>query len=136
MAHTYTRKVYYYETDQMGIVHHSNHIRMFEEARIQWLETIGIPYHTLESMGLMIPVLHAHCEYKRPLRFGDDFFITLTVSQMTGVRMTIAYELLGPDQKTVYATGSTGHAFVDKSMRPIRLQRTFPEVYEALLPKK
>ena len=38
----YTHRVQYYETDQMGIVHHSNYIRWFEEARIDWMRDCGI----------------------------------------------------------------------------------------------
>lgn len=130
----YARKVFYYETDKMGIVHHANYIRMFEEARIHFLENLNWPYHRLEEMGLMMPVLHAECQYKVPLQFGDGFRIEMNICEMTGVRMTIAYQLYGNEGSKVYATGLTKHAFVDANMRPIRLQRRFPDVYKALQP--
>lgn len=129
----YERKVYYYETDKMGIVHHANYIRMFEEARVHFLETLGLPYDKLEEMGLMMPVLHAECQYKAPLKFGDPFSVVMTIGEMTGVRMSISYRLYGADGKTLHATGLTKHAFVNMSMKPIRLKRSFPEVYESLL---
>ena len=64
----YTRKVYYYETDRMGIVHHSNYIRWFEESRIYFLEKAGFPYEKMEETGVMIPVLSAACEYKNAVK--------------------------------------------------------------------
>ncbi|QSX09352.1 acyl-CoA thioesterase [Alkalibacter rhizosphaerae] len=129
----YHRKVFYYETDKMGIVHHANYIRMMEEARIHLLENLGLPYDRLEEMGLMIPVLHAECKYKIPLRFGDAFQIDMVITEMTGVRMSIVYTIYGEDGITIHATGSTKHAFVDEQLHPIRLRRRFPEVYEMLL---
>ena len=52
----YIRKVQYYETDRMGIVHHSNYIRWFEEARIFYMEKMGYSYSEMEKTGIMIPV--------------------------------------------------------------------------------
>ena len=53
----YERMVYYYETDRMGIVHHSNYIRWFEEARLDWMKQIGWDYKTIEDDNIIIPVL-------------------------------------------------------------------------------
>ena len=67
----YIREAKYYETDQMGIIHHSNYIRWMEEARIDLLDQIGYPYSRFEEMGYMSPVLHADCEYKKSVKFDD-----------------------------------------------------------------
>ena len=67
----YSRRVYYYETDKMGIVHHSNYIRWFEEARVDLIEQAGLPFETVEAQGLMTPVLSAESTYKLPFKFGD-----------------------------------------------------------------
>lgn len=53
----YTHRVQYYETDKMGIVHHSNYIRWFEEARIDWMRHCGISYREMEKQGIIVPVL-------------------------------------------------------------------------------
>ena len=53
----YEHKAQYYETDRMGIIHHSNYIRWFEEARVDFLEQIGMPFETVEARGLSSPVL-------------------------------------------------------------------------------
>ena len=58
---TYTHKVQYYETDQMAFVHHSNYIRWFEEARIDFMEKLGAPYDKMEQMGFISPVRTVNC---------------------------------------------------------------------------
>ena len=75
-SHTeYSRKINYYETDQMGIVHHSNYIRFFEEARLDMMKKVGLDYRALEEMGIIIPVTFAECRYLVPLRFDDEVII-------------------------------------------------------------
>ena len=64
MSYTYKRKINYYETDKMGIVHHSNYIRFLEESRCYWLESLGIPMEYLEENGYTIPTLEVNCKYK------------------------------------------------------------------------
>ena len=68
----YKHKVQYYETDQMAVVHHSNYIRWFEEARVELLERIGMSYDRLEREGLISPVLGVKAQYKSMVRFGDS----------------------------------------------------------------
>ena len=64
--YTFERTAKYYETDQMGIVHHSNYIRWFEEARIELMNYVGLPYRQMEENGILIPVLGVTCNYKHP----------------------------------------------------------------------
>ena len=67
----YEHKVQYYETDGMGIVHHSNYIRWFEEARVDLLEQLGFGYDRIEAEGYSGPVLEVACQYKTMSRFGN-----------------------------------------------------------------
>ena len=71
----FERKANYYETDQMGIVHHSNYIRWFEEARLYYMEAIGLPYELMEEAGIFIPVLGVSCDYKVSVRFAETVCI-------------------------------------------------------------
>ena len=70
----YFRKINYYETDRMGITHHSNYIRFMEEARIDFLERIGCGYDKWEKEGILSPVTGLECKYKRPTTFGAQVF--------------------------------------------------------------
>ena len=75
MSFKFERKVNYYETDRMGIVHHSNYIRYLEEARCAWLESVDMPFWLLEQNDITIPVLGVNCEYKHHVTFGDTIII-------------------------------------------------------------
>ena len=129
----YTRKVAYYETDKMGIVHHSNYIRWFEEARIDFLSQIGLPYSKMEEEGIMIPVLSAACEYKYAMRFGQRFQITLRFVSFTGVKFRVLYEVNDEDTGKLHATGESGHCFVTNTMIPIRMKKEYPDIYRRLM---
>ncbi|MBQ9140028.1 MAG: acyl-CoA thioesterase, partial [Ruminococcus sp.] len=85
MIKPYSRRVYYYETDKMGIMHHSNYIRIFEETRVDFLQQAGFPFSEMESRGLLMPVLSVECSYKHPLRFEDPFSVELAITKFNGV---------------------------------------------------
>ncbi|MBO5291569.1 MAG: acyl-CoA thioesterase [Lachnospiraceae bacterium] len=129
----YERKVFYYETDRMGIVHHSNYIRWMEEARIDFLKQIGLPYDGIEREGILIPVLAVAAEYKKPFRFGDSFRIELRLVEFSGIKFTIKYEIYKRETEELCATGQSQHAFVDERMMPVRLRKEYPRIYEGLM---
>lgn len=124
----YTRKAYYYETDKMGIVHHANYIRWFEEARVDLLAQAGLPFETVEARGIMSPVLSVECEYKLPFRFNESFYIKAFIEDFGAARFSVRYEVTG-DDGNVHVTGRSVHCFVDTDMRPVRLKKTHPDVY-------
>ncbi len=125
----YERKAFYYETDRMGVVHHSNYIRWFEETRVYYLEKAGYPYSEMEADGVLIPVLSAECVYKNNVRFDETVYIKAEPEEFNGFRMSIRYTVTGADG-TLKATGKTSHCFVDASFKPIRVKKTHPRVYE------
>ncbi len=128
---SYSRKINYYETDQMGIVHHSNYIRFMEEARIALLEDIGVPYDKIEAAGILIPVLTVSCEYRRSCRFGQTVRILVKPVFFNGIKMKLRYEIYIEGSDELHASGETGHCFLDKNMRPVRLKKEFSEIYLA-----
>lgn len=83
----YKHKVQYYETDQMRIVHHSNYIRWFEEARTDFLEKSGFSYAWMEEHGIVIPVLGVSAEYRQMVHYGDEVFVLPTVVQFNGLKL-------------------------------------------------
>lgn len=129
----YFRKVNYYETDQMQCVHHSNYIRYFEESRTYFLEEIGYPYHIIEECKIFSPVISMHAEYKKPLTFGDEFYIIPRITKFTGVRMTISYEVFKADNNDLVCTGYSEHCFQDDTGKILSIKRADPEMYEAFL---
>ena len=80
----YKRKAFYYETDRMDIIHHSNYVRWLEEARVDLMEQLGCPFHEIEERGIVSPVLSVETHYKYPVRFGDEFEVRCKLSKFNG----------------------------------------------------
>ena len=129
----YSRSVNYYETDQMGIVHHSNYIRYFEEARLQRMDEIGLSYRGLEERGMIIPVTFVDCQYKQPVRFGDTICISVRMAKFDGLKMEFAYEVRDEITGELRSTGRTGHCFLDRDMHPVLIRKNAPELYDIML---
>lgn len=124
----YTHRVQYYETDRMGITHHSNYIRWMEEARVDYLDKIGFGYAKLENDGIISPVIGVECDYKSPTTFDDTVIIKVEVEEFRGVKLILKYTMVNAlDGKTV-ALGRSKHCFTDAGGRPVALKKTFPEL--------
>ena len=128
----YTRQAMYYETDQMGVIHHSNYIRWFEESRVYFLEQIGLNYDKLESTGIFIPVLGVSCEYKSSVRFHDKVLILPKITFFNGFKMTICYQVVDNLNHTVKSQGESRHCFVNQDFKPINIKKNYKEIYDIL----
>lgn len=124
----FERKINYYETDRMGVVHHSNYIRFLEEARCFWLEKIGMPFETFEENGVTIPVLAVKCEYKHHVTFADRIQIRVFVKEFSGVRMTIGYDVTEKETGKTVIIAETKHCFTNKDLKPINLKKHLPDI--------
>jgi acyl-CoA thioester hydrolase len=114
-------RVRYAETDQMGVVYHSNYFVWFEVGRTDLLRGNGWTYREMEADGVSLPVIEARCEYRQPARYDDDLEIRTTGSLMSPVRVAFAYEIVRPSDRQTVATGQTVHAAIDRNGRPCRL---------------
>lgn len=126
----YPRNVKYYETDCMKIVHHSNYIRWFEEARIDYFGKIGAPYDVMEAEGFVAPVLSVSCEYKSMTRFGEDVYVFLRLEEFNGIRYAFSYRVVDQKSGELRCTGRSSHCFIDEHNKPINLKRKAPRYYE------
>lgn len=136
MDYIFERKINYYETDKMSVVHHSNYIRFLEEARCAWMESVGLPFSVLEENGITIPVLGVMCEYKYHVTFSDVIIIRLFAKEYSGVRLTIGYEVTDKKTGKKVLLGETKHCFTNKELRPINLKKynkEFSDKFESLL---
>ena len=133
MEFIYERKINYYETDRMGVVHHSNYIRYLEEARTEWLEVLNMPFDLLEKNKITIPVLGVNCTYKYHVTFGDTILIKTYAKEYNGVRMTIGYEVTDKKNGNIVLTGQTKHCFTDRNLKPINLKKYAPQFHEKFL---
>ncbi len=127
----YIHTVQYYETDKMGITHHSNYIRWMEEARVDYLSQIGWDYARLESMGIISPVLNVACDYKKTTTFSDQVSINVSIKEFKGVKLYLAYEMKDKDGNVV-CLGTSSHAFLNTEGKPIRMKQEYPELFDTL----
>ena len=127
----YLRKVQFYETDQMAIVHHSNYIRWFEEARVDYMEQIGYGYAQANAAGIDFAVLAVDCRYKSMTRFGETVAIELAIAYLDATKITLAYTVRDSVTGQVRATGETKHCyFHNVKKRPVPLKKELPHLYE------
>lgn len=129
----YQRKVHYYETDQMGIVHHSNYIKWFEEARIDMMEKMGLGYEVMEAEGIMSPVLSIQADYLRMMHFRDLFSVKCFIKEYNGIKLTVGYEVINEGTQMVHSRGTTKHCFIDKSGRPLSLKQAQPKFHDMFM---
>ncbi|MDE6036409.1 MAG: acyl-CoA thioesterase [Ruminococcus sp.] len=125
----YERKIYYYETDKMGIVHHSNYIRIFEEARMDLMNQTGLSYEKIESAGVMMPILDVECHYRKPLTYNETFAVYPEITKCNGTTIGIDYSIISRKTGDLCITGKSLQCFTDMQLKPIRLRHTNPDMY-------
>lgn len=124
----YEHHAQYYETDQMGIIHHSNYIRWMEEARIDFMGQYKVPYKDLEDRGIIIPVLSVSCQYRVMVHFDDHVLINVKVVRYSGIKMELEYAFTNAATGELTTTGTSSHCFLNRDYRPITLKKNFPEI--------
>ena len=124
------RKVHYYETDMMGLVHHANYIHWMEEARIDFMDRMGFPYARMEAEDVVSPVKSIQVNYLKPCTFGDEVDITAGVKNFNGVVLTMAYDMRVNGEPVF--SGTSEHVFLDRTGKFVRLKRVMPEFCAAV----
>lgn len=124
----YEHHVKYYETDQMGIVHHSNYIRWMEEARMDMMEQMGYSYKQMEELEVISPVISVQCEYKSMVRFSDTVIIEAKVARYNGIKLTVHYRMSNKETGELCTMAVSEHCFLNASGKPISLRHAYPEI--------
>lgn len=123
----YEHQAQYYETDQMGIIHHSNYIRWMESARIWWMKEQGVDYKELERAGIISPVLEVSCQYKTMVHFEDTVLIEPKIEKYNGVRLELSYRITDKETGELRSIGSSKHCFLNQNGMPVSLKKAYPE---------
>jgi len=124
-----TVRVRYAETDRMGVVYYANYLVWFEVARADLLRSLGWTYREMEETGVLLPVIEAHCEYKRPAQYDDEVTIETTGAILSPVRIEFQYRVTVAGQAEPAAIGRTMHAATTPDGRPCRLPARVHEVF-------
>lgn len=112
-------RVIFGDTDQMGVVYYANYLRYFEASRAAFLRSLGQSQGFLDAMDVALPVVEAHCRYRRPAHYEDLLTVNVDVSEVRGASMRFAY--LVTRDGTLLADGFTLHACINASGRPKRI---------------
>ena len=128
----YQHFVQYYETDKMGITHHSNYIRFMEEARLDFFKKLGFDYLDFEKMGVISPVIGLNnIRYKKPSTVGDIIDIEVSVKSFNSIILTVHNQMKIKD--VLIFEGDSDHCFLSKEGKMLPLgENTFPELYHKL----
>lgn len=125
--------VRYAETDQMGIVHHSNYYIYFEAAREDFIAGAGISYKDMENQGILMPLIETQCKYIEGAKYADKLNIETTVEELSPAKVTLQYTVIRKADKKVLSKGKTVQVFVDRNnFRIINLKRKYPDIWAKL----
>ncbi len=128
----YIHKVNYYETDKMGITHHSNYIRFMEEARLDYMQQLGFGWDRMEALGISSPVIALDCSYRKATTFPDEIEITVKVEKLSAFKLVVGYEMrVGAE---LVFTGTSTHCFLGRDGKPVMLQKEQSELWRELTP--
>jgi acyl-CoA thioester hydrolase len=110
-------KVRYVETDQMGVVHHSNYAQYYELARTECFEACsGMSYQSMENEGVMLPILEFQSKFLKPALYNQILTIKSIVKNLPTVRLVVDYEVYN-EANVLINTGQTTLVFVNKVTR-------------------
>ncbi len=130
-------RVRYAETDQMGVVYHSNHFIWFEVGRVELLRQLGFSYRDMESKdGRFIAVAEAKCRYRAPAHYDDEIVVR---TQLLNVRESVihfGYQLRRVEDGTVIAEGETTHIVTDANMKIATLPEKYINIFRAAVGKR
>jgi len=117
------------EADPLGIVWHGHYVRYFEDGREAFGKRFGISYLDFYHQGLAVPVVSVHCDYKKPLRYGDSVVVETTFINAAAAKLKFEYKIFETRNSALVARGSTLQVFVD--VKTFELQLTIPPFLEA-----
>ncbi len=119
-------RVRYAETDQMGVVYHSNYFIWFEIGRVELIRQLGFAYRDMEQGdGLFIAVVDARCRYRAPARYDDEVIVRTHLKNVRDSVVHFGYELVRANDDALLAEGETTHIVTDAQMKTTPL----PEKY-------
>ena len=133
---TWTTRIRYAETDQMGYCYYGNYAVFFEMGRVEALRSLGIRYRDLEDQGVMLPVANLEINYKRPVRYDEEITVETTISEFpTGTRLPFDYKIFNEAGELtttgrallVFAHTKTGRPCPAPESVQKALQSFFPE---------
>ena len=125
-------RVRYAETDQMGVVYHSNHFVWFEIGRVELLRQLGFSYREMEQDdGCFIAVVDARCRYRAPAHYDDEIIVRTHLKNVRDSVIHFGYELVRVGDGILLAEGETTHIVTDAEMKMAALPEKYMKAFRA-----
>lgn len=125
-----TIRVRYAETDQMGVVYHSNHFVWFEVGRVEFFRQLGFSYKDMEQQdGCHIAVVDARCRYKAPARYDDEVVVRTQLKNVRESMVHFSYELVRASDELLLAEGETMHVVIDREMKKTPIPEKYMQIF-------
>jgi acyl-CoA thioester hydrolase len=124
--------VRYVETDQMGIVHHSNYPIWYEAGRTDFIRKAGLPYSEIEKKGIMLPLIELKCKFINVAKYEDEVRINTTLKEFTKTRIVFYYQVFVNNGEKPISIGETHHAWTNSHLRPVNLEKASPYIFNTL----
>ena len=129
-------RVRYKDTDQMGIMHHSNYVVLYEQARTEWLRDMGLTYAEIERRGIMSPIIEVHSRYHYPAFYDEVLTIKVSMEEMPAARLVIASEVFNEAGKLINTGSVTLGFMLAATRRPCRAPEWFIAALEEYIAKQ
>ena len=113
----------------MGITHHSNYVRIMEEARVDYLDRLGYGFDKIEADGVVSPVVSVDCKFKSPTTFKDVIEVEVFISHLSEMKFDFTY-IMRKDGRLV-CEGHSVHCFTENG-RPVQIAKRLPELYDRI----
>src|SRR5271167_4747891 len=127
-------RVRYAETDQMGVVYHSNYLIWFEVGRVEFIRQLGLNYKQMEEEeGCGISVVDVHVRYRAPARYDDELVVETRLLAARGAVVRFGYRVLRVEDGALLCEGETVHVVVGKDMKKQCLPPKYAECFGAYL---
>ncbi len=124
--------VRYAETDQMGVVHHSNYPVWFEAGRTDFIKQMGMPYSKIEENGAMLPLIELNCRFKGFAKYEDEVIIKTYIKEHTGTRLLFHYDVYRAGDDKIITQGETLHVWTNTKLKPVNIRKYRPEINELI----
>lgn len=125
-------RVRFVETDLMGVVHHSNYLRWFEMARVEYLRTANVLLPDLIAAGILFPITEVQCKYRQSAYFDEMIRVEARLVDFSRAKLCFSYLVLRETDNILLAEGTTLNVFTDNKGRVIRLPQLYFDRIEAV----
>jgi len=120
------------EIDKLLIVHHSVYLKWFENGRRDYLRKAGIPHSEINRLGFCLPLSEIECKFKSTVKYGDEVAVITRITSISCVKVVFEYRILNKANGKTLAVGKTIHAWTDKNIKPINIEKSAPQIYAPL----